>query len=417
MSEQNLSQKLFSKSKKDPETSTLIQIMEHRGKRAYRDDQSVQGWYRVLKRPQWIWTGVDAIDQEEILARIAANDGHRSYEYLLDTVAGYIPGNWAYEWTKSGMVYQKLAQQQESDGKQTEAGFNFIKASTYYSIAAYPYLSNDILADQATVFANKAYEKAADLLPYQIEKIEIKQGKQSTQALLHLPDDIPSSPLPVIIVCGGLEISHPELWRIYQQVIRPKGWAMVSLDMPSFGYSSNIPLTEDSSAIHQTLLDKIDQHPYLDHDNIFAFGIRFGANILTRLAYMEPKRVKGVISLSPICHHFLTREYQKSYRIPDMFLDLVASRLRKQHFQRESLLGLLNAWSLKTQGLLGIKKLPVPFLAMTLKNDPVCPPEEVKLVARSSSNGSYKIFSDQPLHEGYQNVINHAIEWIDKHIR
>lgn len=417
MSEQNLSQKLFSKSKKDPETSTLIQIMEHRGKRAYRDEQSVQGWYRVLKRPQWIWTGVDAIEQENILARIAANDSLRSYDYLLDTVVGYIPGNWAYEWTKSGMQYQKLAQQQESDGQTQEAGLNFLKASSYYSIAAYPYLSNDTLADQATVFANKAYENAAKALPYQIEKIEVKLGKQTTQAILHLPDEIPSTPLPVIIVCGGLDISHPELWRIYQQVIRPKKWAMISLDMPSFGYSRDIPLTENSSAIHQILLDKIEQHPYLDHDNIFAFGIRFGANILTRLAFMEPKRIKGVISLSPICHHFLTREYQKNYRIPDMFLDLVASRLKKQHFQRESLLGQLNAWSLKTQGLLGIKKSSVPFLALALKNDPVCPPEEVKLLARSSTDGNYKIFSDQPLHEGYQKVITHAIAWVDKHIK
>lgn len=417
MSEPNLSQKLFSKSKKDPETSTLIQIMGHNGKRAYRDDNTTLGWYRVLKRAQWSWTGVDPVEQEEILARIAANDNARSFDYLLDTVAGYIPGNWAYEWTKSGMNHQKLAQKLETEGNKDEAGFNFIKASIYYSVAAYPYLSNDILAQQSVVFANKAYEMAANCLPYQIEKINIKVGKQTTQAVLHLPDESPSSPMPVIIVCGGLDISHPELWRIYQNIIKPRNWAMISLDMPSFGYSCNIPLTENSSVIHQILLDKIAQHPYLDQDSVIGFGVRFGANVLTRLAFIEPNRLKGVVSLSPICHSFFTSEHQKKQRIPDMFMDVIASRLGKQQFQKHSLLGQLNAWSLKTQGLLGVKKCPVPFLTVASQNDPVCPLEEAKLIAKSSSDGSYKILPNEPLHTSYQKVITQAIEWIEKHIQ
>jgi len=415
MPDKNLSNVLFSKSKKKPETSILIHRMDHQDKQAYAEPDSTMGWYRVLKRAQWIWMGIDPVDQEAILARITTNEHPRSYPDLLDTVVGYIPGNWIYEWTKVGMNFQKKAQELAQNKQDQDAGLNYLKASAYFSVAAYPYLKEDELATHAITLAHKNYEQGVKKLQYSLEYMDIKVEGKTTKAVLHLPKNMPNSPIPVLIVCAGLDISHTELWRLYHEHVATQQWAMVSLDMPSFGYSQHIPMTENISVLHEALLEKIAQHPYLDQDKIAGLGIRLGANALTRLAYLKPKNLKAVASLSPMCHTFFKKEGIK-HNIPDMYLDILASSLGKKEYQSHFLLGQFSAWSLKHQGLLGIKKSSVPFHSISLKNDPVCPLEEAKLIASSSREGSYVQLEDQPLYSAYERTISEAINWLKNYI-
>ena len=63
----------------------------------------------MINRLIWIWRGTAGLKIEEVLSRIAANNRVRSCESLLDTVIGYQPGNWAYEWSQQAMAWQKKA--------------------------------------------------------------------------------------------------------------------------------------------------------------------------------------------------------------------------------------------------------------------------------------------------------------------
>lgn len=66
-SSKNLSETLFQNHKQAKETSSLTQYMPSSLELLdTRREQSSQAWYRNLRRLQWIWQGVDPVEQEEI---------------------------------------------------------------------------------------------------------------------------------------------------------------------------------------------------------------------------------------------------------------------------------------------------------------------------------------------------------------
>ena len=73
---------------------------------------------------------------------------------------------------------------------------------------------------------------------------------------------------------------------------------MLTIDMPSVGFSSKWKLTQDSSLLHQHVLKALPNVPWVDHTRVAAFGFRFGANVAVRLAYrFESPRLKVVACL------------------------------------------------------------------------------------------------------------------------
>ncbi|EPU5981328.1 alpha/beta hydrolase, partial [Vibrio vulnificus] len=112
----NLSETLFVKHKQAKETSALTQYMPT--SQSLLDEIKEKNgfsWYRNLRRLQWVWQGVDPIEQEQVLARIASSKHSRTDEQWLDTVMGYHSGNWAYEWTRLGMEHQKRASEMTNE--------------------------------------------------------------------------------------------------------------------------------------------------------------------------------------------------------------------------------------------------------------------------------------------------------------
>ncbi len=93
---------------------------------------------------------------------------------------GYRRGNWAYEWSQQAMLWQRKALEFESGEKACEA---WLLAANLYSIAGYPHLKGDELADQATVLANQAYENSARFAAYELKKLNSKWRAAETSAL------------------------------------------------------------------------------------------------------------------------------------------------------------------------------------------------------------------------------------------
>ncbi|AEH32490.1 Alpha/beta hydrolase [Vibrio anguillarum 775] len=167
---QNLSETLFQKYKQAQETSALTRYMPSSQEILdLKKQQEGYVWYRNLRRLQWIWQGVDPVEQEEVLARIASSKHSRTEADWLDTVMGYHSGNWAYEWTKLGMRHQKRA----NDKQDEEAANELFSASLCFSIAGYPHLKNDNLSLQAQILSNSAYNEAAKLTRYVIKQVEV----------------------------------------------------------------------------------------------------------------------------------------------------------------------------------------------------------------------------------------------------
>ncbi|MTB67472.1 esterase FrsA [Providencia sp. wls1943] len=415
MTQQNLSEKLFKPRVRQVETSTLVSYSSHTlsqlENHSVLSGSSHNHWYRTLNRLMWIWRGIDAIEIEEVLSRIAISDAKRSREEWLDTVIGNRRGNWCFEWSHQAMHWQQKALEFE---KGQEACDAWLRAANLYSIAAYPFIKGDELADQAIVLACKAYDSAAKFSQYQLKKIPFKvDGGKEVCGFLHIPSNV-QGPYPTVMVCGMLDSLQTDYSRYFREYLEPRGIAMLTLDMPSIGYSGKYCLSQETSTLHEQIVRQLDTIPWIDHTRFVITGIRFGANIAVRLAYMCPDKIKAVAVIGPIVHSLLHEEkYQKD--IPRMVLDVFASRLGIYQVDGQSLRHELSCYSLRNQGLLG-RRNQVPMMSVCFKNDPYSPKADSDLIARSSMDSHLLTLPSSPILEAFERSMSDTTKWLESKI-
>ncbi|WP_369310114.1 esterase FrsA [Providencia rettgeri] len=411
MTQQNLSEKLFKPKIRQVETSTLVsysaqtlpQIKEH----SLLSGSHHAGWYRMINRLMWIWRGIDALEIEEVLSRIAISTAPRSNDNQLDTVIGNRSGNWCFEWSQQAMHWQQKALEFEQG---VEAGKAWLRAANLYSIAAYPFIKGDELADQAILLANKAYDSAAKFSQYRLKKIPFKvDGGKEVCGFLHIPSR-GQGPYPTVMICGMLDSLQIDFCRYFRDYLEPLGIAMLTLDMPSIGYSAKYKLTQETTALHEQIIRQLDDIAWIDHTRFGIVGIRFGANIALRLAYMCPEIIKGVAVIGPIVHSLLHEEkYQQD--IPRMVLDVFASRLGIYQVDGSALRYELSCYSLKNQGLLG-RRSKVPMLAVSLKDDIYSPKAEADLIRRSSIDADVIMLPSHPVFANFEKALSETTYWL-----
>ncbi len=403
----NLSETLFVNHKQAKETSALTQYMPSSQKILdEREELGDRAWYRNLRRLQWAWQGVSPIEIEEVLSKIASSKHSRTNDDWLDTVMGYHSGNWTFEWIKLGMEHQKRSEELQGE----EAAEQLFTASLCFSIAGYPHLKNDNLALQAQVLANKAYSEASEKTHYTIKQIEVPYQNRKIIANLHLPRT--DKQLPVVMVSAGLDSLQTDMWRLFRNRLAPRDIAMLTVDMPSVGTSSHWPLTEDTSCIHQAVLNELYSIPYVDHHKVGLVGFRFGGNAMVRLSFIEQEKIKACVALGAPVHDLFSSP-KKLQQMPKMYLDLLASRLGKSVVDINSMAGQMKAWSLKVQGFLTNRRTKVPILAISLEGDPVSPHSDNQLVALFSHYGQAKKISSKTITKGYEQSLDLAIKWLE----
>ncbi len=276
MAEKNLSEELFKPRFKHPETSSLVHRQHHPTAQVHNalEGDTQRGWYRMLNKLLWTWRGLAPQEISEVLARIAVSKFEHTDETLLDTVIGYRGGNWNYEWSKQAALWQQRAMQ---NADHDEAGQQWLHAASLYSLAAYPYIKGDELADQAQVLANRAYEEATQRLPGELKSLTFPiSGGSPVTGFLHMPAQA-SAPYPTVLLCGGLDSLQSDHYRLFHDYLAPRGIAMLTLDMPSVGFSSKWTLNQDTSQLHQQVLRELSNVPWIDHTRVALFGYRFGA--------------------------------------------------------------------------------------------------------------------------------------------
>ncbi|MCE0494367.1 esterase FrsA [Vibrio salinus] len=410
MSKKNLSEKLFDNHKQAKETSVLTTYMPSSEKVIEEKiKNSPNAWYRTLRRMLWAWQGIHPVDQEEVLARIASSDASRTYDHWLDTVMGYHSGNWAYEWNRLGALYQ-----QQSHGLENEEAANkLFSAAVCFSIAGYPHLKNDSLAIQSRAMAVSAYSEASEKTRYLVKQLEFPYKNKKIIAHLHVANT--DEPRPVVMVSCGLDSLQTDMWRLFRDFLAERNIAMLSVDMPAIGYNSHWPLTEDSSVLHQAVLNQLHTVPWIDHHRVGLIGLRFGGNAMVRLSFVEQTKVKACLTLGAPIHDILSSP-DKIKSMPKMYLDVMASRISRSAVDIDSLVARLRAWSLKSQGLIGGRKTQVPILAIAMEDDPVSPLSDNKMVAMCSHGGRSEQIKARTLFSGYEETLDKAINWLENEL-
>ncbi|MEH6451747.1 MAG: esterase FrsA [Psychromonas sp.] len=415
---ENLSKSLFTYKPNVQETSTIVP--NHSTKKnltqsnitSYGEEKV--GWYRLLKLMQWSWQGLDIIECYEVLARISASENKRSDESILDTVIGFRPGNWNYEWTQHAMYYYKQGNQFAAEAENDKAKHAYYLASQFYCVASYPHLRGDELAIQTQTLAFNSYKESFKYSK-KMEFKEIKvpyQGKEVT-CFLHLPDT--ETIHPVVIVSGGIDALQCELLSLFEKELAPQGIAMLTVDLPGVGFSSHVKLNQNSSDLHQAIIHHMKQVPWVDHDRIALMGMRFGGNIAMRLGFLEPGSVKSVICVGAAVGSVFDK-LENFKKLPPVLLDCIASRMHINNSSSESLFQFCVPLSLVKQGLLGRTRIKTPLLSIGHKDDIICNEQDLQLIGRASHQGESKIIEKHPIFESYLNCLTYSAKWLTRHL-
>jgi esterase FrsA len=415
---ENLSEKLFAQKYNVQETSTIIansnSKKNHKLDNVIMDGESQDGWYRLLKFMLWAWQGIDLIDCYDVLSHISASKNPRTDDTVLDSVIGFRSGNWIYEWTQKGMNYQKKANEFAKQGNDRLAKEAYYSASQYYSIASYPHLKTDELSMQAQLLAFSNYRESFKYSHNTILK-EIKvpfNGKQIS-CYLHLPHT--DTIHPVVIVSGGMDTLQCDLLPLFEKDLAPAGIAMLTVDLPGVGHSSHIKLEQDSSNLHQAIIHHLKKVPWADHDRIALMGMRFGGNIATRLAFIEPETVKSVVAVGAAVGSIFDK-FDNFEKLPPMLLDCIASRMQFNNSDSHFLYQHCVPFSLIKQGLLHRRRIETPLLSIGHKNDVMCNGSDLKLIARASREGESRIIDKAPIFESYLNSLSYSAQWLTRHL-
>lgn len=413
----NLSERLFSKVRKVQETSTISNsagsLADGEGEQVLIEGVCSRAWYRIIRRSYWIWQGADPIELEEIFSRIATGTGVRSREDKLDTLQGYAPGNWIYEFSQVAGEYFKKGKSLEQQGDRHGARKAYLRAARYYSIASYPHLKGDELAEQAQLQGNQAYREAGHLMPVPLKILDIPFRDKSINGYLHLPTD--DHVVPVVMVSGSIDSLQIDFYRFYEQFLAPNGIGMLTLDMPGIGYSSQFPLVQDTSRLHQAALHYLrDQVPFVDNQRIGMVGVRLGGNVAARLAYLEPTHLKTVVCIGPGLNQFFTEPPLFNQASP-MLRASLANRLGMDAANWDELQPQCQIFSLKRQGLVGVTRTRVPILSIGHRRDFICPESDIRTLASSSHYGKAIVLDKLPVMEVFDRALSETCDWLKLH--
>lgn len=415
----NLSEVLFSEKYNVQETSTLIANSgSKKNKKLYNstmDGDEQAGWYRLLKLLHWSWQGLDIIDCYEVLAKISASKNKRSHPDLLDTVIGFRPGNWSYEWSKKAMELQKQANELVKYGNKEQAKKTYYLASQYYSVASYPHLKGDESSIQAQTLAFSNYSRAFEQDEHALLKeIEVPFKGKNIRCYLHLPNDDVIH--PVVIMSAGIDALQCDLLPFFEKQLKPAGIAMLTVDMPGVGFSSHLKLEQDTSYLHQIVLHHMQKVPWVDQSRVALMGMRMGGNAVNRLAYLEPKKIRAVVSVGAAVGSIFD-SFENFSKLPPMSLDCLASRMQMSNSNVASLYQHCVPFSLIKQGLLGRKRINTPMLSIGHAQDIMCNQQDLKLIARASYGSESKIIDKPPIFDSYLKSLEYSAQWLTKYLQ
>ncbi|MBD1388931.1 alpha/beta hydrolase [Neiella sp. HB171785] len=371
------------------------------------------GWYRRMQVFKWAWQGLDPLLLQEVQARIAVSTNKRTHEDLIDTVIGYRPGNWNYEWSQEGALRMHDGKAALANGERDAARKHFLQSCLFYTIAGYPHLRGDVLAEDSHVLANQAYQQAGELMndPLQIVKVPY-QGHQ-LQCYLHLPKT--DEPVPLVIMAGGGDALQSDYFRVFRDYLGPLGIAVLGVDMPGVGYAEHWKLDQDTCALHLQVLQHIQDNPWINRHKVAMLGMRAGGHAAVRAAYLEPDLLAGVVAIGSPVHEAMVDKGLAS-RVPQMLLDQWASRLGLDAAYPELMMATVANFSLRRQGLLGSRRTSVPMLAIAHPNDEYGTMTDAQLIAASSEQGELVRLKRPTFASAIDTSFATAAKWLAKRL-
>jgi pimeloyl-ACP methyl ester carboxylesterase len=313
----------------------------------------------------------DKAEAEEALARL---DGIESEK-------------WAAAWNEIGERWEKRAREAEAAARADQAYQAFLKAYGYYGIARHPF-PNSPGKQHAYLKTREMYLAASRYFEIPLESVAIPFQGKPIAGHLRFPKRLPA---PLIMHWGGIDNWKEERLTFAEAFVR-EGWGCFVMDSPGTGECPMLA-APDAHRAHLAALDYLIGRPEVDPKRIAVVGASFGGYWSTKMAYVEPQRLRAAVNWGGGIHYFFQPEWQeKSRNAPSYLFDLIEARANlfgKKTF--EELIQVMPALSLKTQGWLD--QPCAPLLLVNGKEDKQVPIEDFYLLLESGDPKAMRLFS------------------------
>jgi len=310
----------------------------------------------------------------------------REAEEALAKLNDFAGENWAAAWSDLGARWEAKARAAEAAGIRAEAKDAYLRAFGYYGIGRHPFPS--------TPGKHHAYRKARDMFLAATKYFDILlelvaipfQGKEII-GHLRLPK---KTPAPLIMHWGGIDNWKEERHAFAERFVN-EGWCCFVLDSPGTGECPMLASPE-AHQVQVAALDYLSERPEVDANRIAVVGASFGGYWATKLAHVEPERLRGVVNWGGGIHYFFQPEWQERSRNADSYLfDLIEARANlfgKKTF--DELCSVMPALSLLDQGWLD--KPSATMLIVNGKEDKQVPLEDFYLLLEHGKPKTIRLF-------------------------
>jgi acetyl esterase/lipase len=332
-------------------------------------------------------------ETEEVLAKLPTLEGE----------------TWAAAWNELGARWEQNAAAAETAGNAKAAKEAYLKSYGYYGIARHPFPS--------TPGKHHAYRKTRDMFlaaskyfDVPVERVSIPFQDKAIVAHLRFPKNLPA---PMIMHWGGIDNWKEERHSFAESFVR-EGWGCFVMDSPGTG-ECPVLASADAHAVHMAALNYLSMRPEVDKNKIAVVGASFGGHWSTKLAHLEPERLRAAVNWGGGIHYFFQPEWQERSRNADSYLfDLIEARANlfgKKSF--EELCAAMPALSLLEQGLLD--RPCAPLLIVNGKEDKQVPLEDFYLLLEHGSPKTIRLFPGG--HMGaIPNIFKTVITWLHERL-
>ena len=312
-------------------------------------------------------------------------DKHEAEEALTKLTS--IEGEpWASAWNELGKRWEKKARAAEAAGNNAAAKEAFLKSYGYYGIARHPFPSTPG-KQHAYLKAREMHLAASRYFDIPLERVAIPFNDKEIVGHLRLPK---RTPAPLIMHWGGIDNWKEERHTFAERFVK-EGWGCLVLDSPGTGECPMLA-SPDAHAVHVAALDYLSKRREVDANRIAVVGASFGGYWATKLAHVEPKRLRAAVNWGGGVHHFFQPAWQEKSRNADSYLfDLIEARANL--FGKKTLAELnqaMPALSLLDQGWLD--KPCAPILLVNGKEDKQVPVEDFYLLLEHGDPKTIRLF-------------------------
>jgi esterase FrsA len=237
---------------------------------------------------QYPLIGLDPGDVKEAFASIKTSD----------------KDEWAAAFMKVANRYYDEAKSLENSDP-TKANADYIRAWRLYSFGRWPI--------PASPGKQRSYEKAIQAFlaharffdpPLEVVRIPF-EGKEII-GYMRLPKNAKGA-VPLVIAVNGLDSRKEDLTESFGAIL-PFGIGFLAVDGPGTGQNP-IKVSETADRMLSRVIDYAQSRPEVDNNRIAMHGVSWGAYWATKMAIVEPGRLRGASAQSPPVDKFFQKDF------------------------------------------------------------------------------------------------------------